>query len=203
MAEAVQQFVEVVWDGSGRCSSVSGVPRSDGELVRKASAGDREAFRELLELHYDRIFRFCFRLTGSREEAEDLTQDICLALPAKLKRFKGRARFTTWLYRVAMNAALDRRRRTKSRAKAARGWGDWEVNRRVAAAERAADLDWLRRSMAALPDDLRDTVALTLDGEMTHAQAGEVLGVSEGTVSWRLSEVRKRLRALWQEEGRP
>ncbi len=203
MAEAVQQFVEVVWDGSGQCSSVSGVPRGDGELVRKASAGDREAFRELLELHYDRIFRFCFRLTGSREEAEDLTQDICLALPAKLKSFRGRARFTTWLYRVAMNAAHDRRRRAGSRTKAAQGWGDWEVNRRVVAAERAADLDWLRRSMAALPDDLRDTVALTLDGEMTHAQAGEMLGVSEGTVSWRLSEVRKRLRALWQEEGRP
>jgi RNA polymerase sigma-70 factor (ECF subfamily) len=175
----------------------------DEELVRAAATGDREAFRELLELHYDRVFRFCFRLTGSREEAEDLTQDICLALPAKLKSFHGRARFTTWLYRVAMNAAHDRRRRAGSRTKAAEGWGSWEVNRRVVAADRAADLDWLRRSMATLPTDLRDTVALTLDGEMTHAQAGEVLGVSEGTVSWRLSEVRKRLRALWQEERRP
>ena len=203
MAEAVQQFVEVEWDGSGRCSRLTGVPRGSEELVRRASGGDREAFRELLELHYDRIFRFCFRLTGSREEAEDLTQDICLALPAKLKSFRGKARFTTWLYRVAMNAAHDRRRRAGSRTKAAQGWGDWEVNRRVVATERAADLDWLRRSMAALPTDLRDTVALTLDGEMTHAQAGEVLGVSEGTVSWRLSEARRRLRALWQEEGRP
>lgn len=202
MAEAVQHVVEVGWDGSGPCSRVSGVPRGDEELVRKASAGDREAFGELLDLHYDRIFRFCFRLTGSREEAEDLTQDICLALPAKLKSFHGRARFTTWLYRVAMNAAHDRRRRAGSRTKAAQGWGDWEVNRRVVAAERAADLDWLRRSMTALPDDLRDTVALTVDGEMTHAEAAEVLGVSEGTVSWRLSEVRKRLRAIWREESR-
>ena len=203
MAEAVQHVVEARWASAGRCSSVTGVPRSSEELVRKASAGDREAFKELLELHYDRIFRFCFRLTGSREEAEDLTQDICLGLPAKLKSFRGRARLETWLYRVAVNAAQDRRRRAMGRTKAAEGWGDREVNRRAETREKAADLDWLRRSMTALPDDLRDTVALTLDGEMTHAQAGEVLGVSEGTVSWRLSEVRKRLRALWQEEGRP
>ncbi|MCY3589999.1 MAG: RNA polymerase sigma factor [Acidobacteria bacterium] len=172
----------------------------DEDLVQAAAAGDRRAFSELLELHYDRIFRFSFRLTGSREEAEDLTQDICLALPAKLKSFHGKARFTTWLYRVAMNAAHDRRRRAMSRAKAAEGWGDIEMSRHAEATGRAADLDWLRRSMEVLPNDLRDTVALTVDGEMTHAEAAEVLGVSDGTVSWRLSEVRKRLRAMWQEE---
>ena len=198
MADAVQVAVDDGWVSTD--ASVTSVPMGNGELVRAAAGGDREAFAEFLDLHYDRIFRLCFRLTGSREEAEDLTQDICLALPAKLKSFRGKARFTTWLYRVAMNAAHDRRRRDSSRTKAAEGWGDWEVNRRATARDAAADLDWLRRSMEVLPDDLRDTVALTIDGEMTHAQAAEVLGVSEGTVSWRLSEVRKRLRAMWQEE---
>ncbi|MCY3930125.1 MAG: RNA polymerase sigma factor [Acidobacteria bacterium] len=176
------------------------MPARDEELVRAAATGSREAFRELLELHYDRIFRFCFRLTGRREEAEDLTQDICVALPAKLKSFRGRASLTTWLYRVAMNAAHDRRRRAMSRTKAAEGWGEIEMSRLAEETGRAADLDWLRRSMAVLPDDLRDTVALTIDGEMTHAEAAEVLGISEGTVSWRLSEARKRLRAMRQEE---
>ena len=201
MGDAVHVAVERGWGSTMACSSVADVPRRDEELVGLAAAGDRGAFAELLDRHHDRIFRFCFRLTGSRDEAEDLTQDICLALPAKLKSFRGRARLSTWLYRVAMNAAHDRHRRAKSRTKAAEGWGDWEVNRRAAVTERAKDLNWLRRSMAALPDDLRDTVALTLDGEMTHAEAAVVLGVSEGTVSWRLSEVRKRLRAMRQEEG--
>ncbi len=200
MAEAVQHVVAARWASAGRCSSVTGVPARDEELVRAAAGGDREAFAELLDLHYDRIFRFCFRLTGRREEAEDLTQDICLALPGKLSGFRGQARVTTWLYRIAVNAVHDRRRRDSSRAKAAEGWGDWETNRRATASETAADLDWLRRAMGALPSDLRDTVALTVDGEMTHRDAAEVLGVSEGTVSWRLSEVRKRLRAMWQEE---
>ncbi len=172
----------------------------DGDLVRAAAGGDREAFAALLDLHYDRIFRLCFRLTGRREEAEDLTQDICLALPGKLRSFRAQARVTTWLYRIAVNAAHDRRRRDSSRTKAAEGWGDWEANRRAAARDTAAGLDWLEQSMAALPGDLRETVALTVDGEMTHAEAAKVLGISEGTVSWRLSEVRRRLRAMWQGE---
>jgi len=198
MAGAVQVAVDEEWASTG--ASVTSVPVKDGDLVRAAAGGDREAFAEFLDLYYDRMFRFCFRLTGRREEAEDLTQDICLALPAKLKSFRGQARVTTWLYRIVVNAVHDRRRRDSSRTKAADGWGDWEVNRRATARDTAADLDWLRRAMGALPGDLRETVALTVDGEMTHAEAAEVLGVSEGTVSWRLSEVRKRLRAMWQEE---
>ena len=174
----------------------------DRDLAFAAAAGDREAFTALLERHYDGVFRLCFRLTGRRETAEDLTQDICLSLPAKLKHFRGEAKLTTWLYRIAVNAAHDRRRRAAARTRTAEGWGNWERNRRAAAGDTAEQLDWLRQSMAALPEDLRDTVALTLDSELTHAEAAQVLGVPEGTVSWRLSEVRRRLRAMWQKEQR-
>ena len=172
----------------------------DQDLALAAAGGDRAAFASLLSRHYDRLFGLCFRLTGARPEAEDLTQDICLALPAKLARFRGEARFSTWLYRVAVNAAHDRRRRAATHARAADGWGDWELNRRAADTETAETVDWLTQAMTALPGDLRDTAALTLGDDMTHAQAAEVLGVSEGTVSWRLSEIRKRLRELHERE---
>ncbi|MCP3970706.1 MAG: sigma-70 family RNA polymerase sigma factor [Rhodobacteraceae bacterium] len=172
----------------------------DTELALAASGGDREAFASLLGRHYDRLFRLCFRLTGRQAEAEDLTQDICLALPTKLMRFRGEARFSTWLYRVAVNASHDRRRRAATRARAADGWGDWEVNRRATNDETAAGLSWLQQAMTALPQDLRDTAALTMGEEMTHAQAAEVLEVSEGTVSWRLSEIRKRLKEMHERE---
>lgn len=172
----------------------------DEELAQAAATGDRAAFAALLSRHYDRLFAFTFRLTGHRAEAEDLTQDICAALPAKLASFKGEARFTTWLYRVAVNATHDRRRRAATRAKAADGWGDWEVNRRAAIREDAEAQDWLSQAMTALPDELRDTVALVLGEELTQAQAGEVLGLSEGTIAWRMSEVKKRLRAMRAEE---
>lgn len=168
---------------------------SDEALARAAAGGDAQAFAALITRHYDRVFRLSFRLTGARAEAEDLTQDICAALPAKIAAFRGEARFTTWLYRVVVNAAGDRRRRAATRARAADGWGEVELARRAEAAEAAEALDWLTAAMRALPEELRDTVALVLD-DVTHAEAAEVLGVSEGTVSWRMSEVKKRLRAL-------
>lgn len=173
----------------------------DEMLAEKAAQGERAAFAALLARHYDRLFAFAFRLTGRREEAEDLTQDICAALPGKLAGFRGEARFTTWLYRVAVNAAHDRRRRAAARARAADGWGDWEVNRRAANDEAQDGLDWLSEAMRVLPDDLRDTVALVLGEEMTQAQAAQVLDISEGTVAWRMSDVKKRLRAIHDKEA--
>ncbi len=173
---------------------------SDEALAEAARLGDRQAFSSLVARHYDRVFRVAWRMTGSKAEAEDLAQDICIALPAKLRSWRGEARFTTWLHRVVVNAAHDRRRREATRAKASDGWGDWEVARREADAEAAEAADWLATAMRALPEDLRDTVALVLGEEMNHREAGEVLGISEGTVSWRMSEVKKRLRAMAQGE---
>ncbi|MEP2027339.1 MAG: RNA polymerase sigma factor [Paracoccaceae bacterium] len=172
---------------------------SDKDLALAAAGGDGTAFAALLARRYDGLFRLAFRLTGSQHEAEDLTQDICAALPSKLRAFRGDAQLTTWLYRVVVNAAHDRRRRRATHAKAASGWGEWEVNRRSADAETAAQVDWLTGAMSALSDDLRDTLALVLD-DVTHRDAAAILGISEGTVSWRISEAKKNLRALRETE---
>lgn len=174
---------------------------SDETLAMAAADGDGNAFAVLLGRRYDGLFRLAFRLTGSRVEAEDLTQDICASLPTKLATYRASARFSTWLYRVAVNAAHDRRRRAASHAKAADGWGNWEINRRAGDVESAQNTDWLNTAMSLLSDDLRDTLALLLGDEMTHADAASVLGVSEGTISWRVSEAKKRLRALAQQEN--
>lgn len=173
---------------------------SDEDLAEAAANGDGQAFASLLDRHYDRLFAFCFRLTGARAEAEDLTQDICAALPAKLASYRHRARVTTWLYRVAVNAAHDRRRKRATYVKATNGWGDWEIGRTAANHEASEQIDWLTAAMNQLNDDLRDTLALVLD-DMTHAQAAEVLGVSEGTISWRISEAKKALRAIKEKEA--
>ena len=168
----------------------------DETLARAAAGGDRAAFGLLLQRHYDRVFGLAFRLTGSRAEAQDLTQDICAALPAKLAQWRGEARFTTWLYRVTVNATHDMRRRHATRARASAGWGDWELARQDDIATQAEALDWLTHAMQRLTPELRDTVALVLGEELTQAAAGEVLGVSEGTIAWRMSDVKKRLRAM-------
>lgn len=174
----------------------------DDALAHAAASGDREAFAALMARHYDRMHGLCYRLTGNRAEAQDLTQDICAALPAKLMAWRGEARLTTWLYRVIVNAAHDRRRRQASHARAAQGWGDWELARQDEIAVQAEALDWLTAAMQRLTPELRDTVALVLGEELTQAQAAEVLGLSEGTIAWRMSEVKKRLRAMAAEEAR-
>ena len=175
---------------------------SDTMLARAAADGDSAAFATLIERQYDRLFRLCFRLTGSTADAEDLCQDICAALPGKLRGFRAEASFTTWLYRVCVNAAHDRRRRAATHANAAQGWGAWELNRRAADDDTHEALDWLSQAMRSLPDDLRDTLALVLD-DITHREAGQILNVSEGTISWRISEAKKHLAALRQQEETP
>ena len=174
----------------------------DETLAEAAAGGDRAAFAVLLGRHYDRIFALAFRLTGSRADAEDLAQEICAALPVKLARWRAEARFTTWLYRVVVNATHDLRRRQAVRARAATGWGDWEIARQDQISEEAAALDWLTHAMTRLSPELRDTVALVLGEDLTQAQAAAVLGVSEGTIAWRMSEVKKRLKAIAAEEAR-
>ncbi len=174
----------------------------DETLATAAAQGDRSAFGVLVARHYDRVFGLAYRLTGNRAEAQDLTQDICAALPVKLASWRGEARFSTWLYRITVNATHDLRRRQATRMRAATGWGDWEIARQDEIAMQTKALDWLTGAMQRLTPELRDTVALVLGEELTQGQAGEVLGVSEGTVAWRMSEVKKRLRRLAVEDAK-
>jgi RNA polymerase sigma-70 factor (ECF subfamily) len=173
---------------------------SDEDLAHAASSGDRDAFAVLLTRHYDRLFTLSFRLTGVRAEAEDLTQDICLDLTRKLSGFRGEARFTTWLYRVAVNAAHDRRRRANTRTRASLGWGDLEVARHAENDAERETSTWLAEAMAGLTPNLRDTAVLILAEGLTQLEAGGILGVSEGTVAWRMSEVKRHLRLRAQED---
>lgn len=174
----------------------------DETLASAAACGDRAAFAALVTRHYDRVYGLAYRLCGNQADAQDMAQDICAALPAKLHHWRGESRFTTWLYRVVMNTVHDQRRRQAVRAKAARGWGDWEIARQDEIGTEAAALDWLTETLRKLPPDLRDTVALVLGEDMTQSEAASVLGLSEGTIAWRMSEVKKRLRAIAAEEAR-
>ena len=169
---------------------------TDGTLARRAAAGDRDAFAALLERHYDRVYRVGARVLGDADAAADLAQDVCVGLPAKLSSYRGGSLFTTWLYRVVVNSARDALRRSAARQRHERMYADVEALVRAGNAARECEASWLREAMGRLPDELRATVVLVLEEGLRHAEAGEVLGVSESTVSWRMHEVRKRLRAL-------
>lgn len=173
---------------------------SDEILARAAADGDRDAFGQLIRRHYDRLYRLGWRLTGNSHDAEDLAHDIMVALPAKLRNFRGEAKFTTWLYRITLNAATDRARKLQRHRRATKSWGEEQHRMADEAQEARAAQDWLVQAMQALPSELRETVALTLGEELTQREAADILGLSEGTIAWRMSEVKRCLRAHAEQE---
>lgn len=88
--------------------------RTDEELVRLVLAGQRDVFAELYLRYYSRAFRLAFAMTGNRESAEDLTQEIFIRAYRKLELFRGEAGFSTWFYRLAVNSSLNYRRRERN-----------------------------------------------------------------------------------------
>lgn len=173
-----------------RNSGSAGDP--DHDLVARAGAGDRIAFEALLRRHYDRMHRIAWRMTGSREDAEDIVQEVCCGLAERIAGFRGQARFTTWLFGITANACRDHYRRgaTLTRLKQGlavlvrAGSGGRDPHRGV----------WFGSALARLDPGLREAVVLVAGEGLTHAEAGAALGIAENTVSWRLFEARRRLK---------
>ena len=113
-----------------RSLTVSAMEWSDREAAERAGAGDKEAFRLLVNRHSRALFRLAYRMTGNENDAEDLTQEALLRAFRQIRAFDGRASFATWVHRICANCALDFIRERKNRrelASAARnGERDWE-----------------------------------------------------------------------------
>ena len=172
----------------------------DNDLAERAGGGDREAFRVLLERHYDRMYRLAYRFCGTHADAEDLAQDICLSLPAKLRAFRGEARFTTWLYRVVVNAARDLHRKKATADRLTETFAEVEDLNRATDAETRKEMTWVYEALASMNPDLHETALLVLAEGLSHGEAAEVLDVKENTISWRMHEIRKQLKRLLDEE---
>ena len=173
---------------------------SDSELAAQAASGDMAAFQVLLERHYDSIFRIALRFTGVREDAEDVAQTVCTSLAVKLRSFKGEARFTTWLYRIVVNAAQDFHRRQSATTRLHQAYGEVSELVRGAEEDAARELAWLYDALQRVGQDLRETAILVLAEGLTHAEAADVLDIKESTVSWRMHELRKELKTLAKAE---
>ena len=165
-------------------------------LIARAALGDAAAFRDLLDCHYDRVFRVVYSVVRNQSDAEDITQEIWAAMPKKLRDWRGEAKVTSWLHRIALNAAKDALRKSATRARTTAGYAEVEALSRGEAADMNSRLSWLQNALGTLSDDLRATAALTLGEDMNFAEAAEVLGVAEGTIAWRMSEIRRRLKTL-------
>lgn len=167
---------------------------TDLELAERARQGDRNAFRQLLERHYNTAYRVALRFTGHAPDAEDIAQDVCLALANKLRSFRGQSQFSTWFYRVVVNACRDHHRKQKSAAALQANYAVFRDLERSDQMDDAKRLGWLSEEIGGLEPVLRETAVLVLAEDLTHREAAAALGCAESTVSWRMHEVRKKLR---------
>lgn len=171
------------------------------ELIARARTGDRKAFRSLVEDHVDRLHRLGYRMLGTQEEAEDVAQESFVRLWKALPDWEtGRAKLSTWLYRVASNLCIDRLRKRREVALPE----DFDAPDPNASTERSFE-DMQRRTavksaLDALPERQRLAILLSHYEGCSNPETAKVLGVSVEAVESLLSRARRSLKQLLADE---
>jgi RNA polymerase sigma-70 factor (ECF subfamily) len=160
----------------------------DQPLVRRAQGGDRFAFEQLVDRHQHRLFTLAARTLGSRTDAEDAVQEALLRAWRNIESFRGGALFSTWLYRICVNAAHDQR--TRRSADPVEPAESADPRDRFADHELSGEL---QRALASLDDDQRTAVVLYDVLGSSYAEIAEITGAAEGTVKSRLFRGRAEL----------
>jgi RNA polymerase sigma-70 factor (ECF subfamily) len=163
----------------------------DAALAMAAAGGDREALEILLERHVDHVHAVCRRVVLHPEDALDATQEALLAIARGIARFDGRAAFTTWMYRVATNAALDELRRRGRRPTPVEELPEPAASRGIEdPVDARLDID---AALGRIPPEFRVAVVLRDLCDLDYAEIADVLGVPAGTVRSRIARGRAAL----------
>lgn len=187
----------------------------NGQVIEACQQGDREAFHFLFEAYKDKVFSIAvYSCSGDRTVAEDVTQQIFLKLFTAIRQFRGESEFTTWLYRLVVNACLDERRRNRRLM-------PWGATRTTIAMNNVSDRkpqerqyarleisEAVRQAIGELKPKFRLPILLKHIEGLSYEEIAEVMGCSKGTVASRLnrghSQLAKRLShlsnpALWSD----
>jgi RNA polymerase sigma factor (sigma-70 family) len=194
------------WNSSGNAFSGDLNAVSDDRLVAVAKTGHRAAFDDLYKRHAEKVFRTTHRITRNREDAEDAVQECFINAFIHLKSFDGRSRFSTWLTRIAMNAALMVLRRKRAsrelpmqeridtnEVETEHLLADASLNPEEHYAQNERDTI-LKDLVAMLRPRIRKVVEIHYLGECSLGETAELLGISIGAAKARLFQARTALR---------
>jgi RNA polymerase sigma factor (sigma-70 family) len=182
-------------------------PENERVLVGKASEGDMAAYDELVRRYQGRIYSLAYNMTGSKEDAEDMVQDIFVKAYSSLKNFRRTASFYTWIYRIAINRTINFLKKRKQRQALSLNDVDEGVERDPAYVELSArgspvrDVslaelqEKLNKAILTLSEKHRTVVVLHDIQGMTHDEIARMIGCSEGTVRSRLFYARQQLQS--------
>src|ERR1041385_937011 len=187
-----------------------GTATSDEQIVERALMGDADAFGEIVQRWERRIFALSFGMLGREEDARDATQETFLAAFRNLRGFRGEAKVSSWLHRIAVNQCITRQRRAKVRSETAL---EDEAEKNAAVFALPADVsparaaEYKERSAAVriavgtLPPDLRQVVVMKEFEELTFQEISDVLDVPLSTVKSRLYTALRQLQMRLQKFG--
>ena len=163
---------------------------TDEVLVERVAAGDAVALDHLFRRHHARVHALCARLSADESAADDLVQETFIRVLRHAHGFKGRASFTTWLYRIARNVCYDALKKARRQELAILPETEASADPRV---------DLLERALARLPSQSREALVLARWHDLPYAQIAEVLGCSEGAARVRVHRALTQLRAIVME----
>jgi RNA polymerase sigma-70 factor (ECF subfamily) len=164
----------------------------ESTLVARSKGGDWEAFAELVRRHQRMIHALTYRMCDSPAYSEDLAHETFVRAYRSLGTFRGESKFSSWLYRIAINLCIRWRRSEVRRANAESAWAD--CAKQDSGDDTASER--VHVALARLSPKLRAAVVLTALEGLSHAEAAHVLGCAEKTLSWRLFVARRRLGAM-------
>ena len=182
---------------------------TDAELVDRARQGDQRAFGDLVDRHQTAAIRTALVALGSREDAEDVTQDAFVAAYRKLATYRGHAAFRTWLLTIVWNLGRNRRKSLTRRLRVLFSTETNHGTQRLMTSETSPEqtvvnarlLDDALRMIRSLPTPLRDALLMSAMGSQPYEDVAAVLGVPVGTLKWRVAEARRRVREKLRRRG--
>jgi RNA polymerase sigma factor (sigma-70 family) len=163
----------------------------DDDEVARARQGDERAFAALVDAHSSAAWAVCLRITGNRHDAEDALQDALVAAWSGIARFRSDARFSTWLFRIASNAALATVRRRPTVSDHVDGFAGG-----ADPGDRVADADRVQHALMALPETFRVALVLRVYGDLSYDDIAVHQRIPVQTVKSRLSRARSMMAEL-------
>jgi RNA polymerase sigma-70 factor (ECF subfamily) len=168
---------------------------ADAELVLQSQNGDPAAFEALIRNHQHMVHSLTFRMTGSLADAEDLAQESFIRAYEQIGDFRGASKFSTWLYRIAVNTCLNWRQSEARRFQLQTNCAEEFAARHNDGEELSGDqANEVQAALLKLPAKQRAAIVLTIYDGLNHAEAAKVLGCSETTVSWRVFAAKRKLK---------
>lgn len=172
----------------------------DEDLIDQAMAGDEAALEALFRRHYKTMHRFAQKICPNAADAEDIAHDAFVKLMGSIHTFDRRSAFTSWLYRVVLNKAIDFRRKHERRNRLARDYRLIAPEIQASSQEAALSARQVVDLILGFPERERDAALLVLGEGLTHAEAAAIIGCPVGTIGWLLNKATTRLNTLMDPE---